>query len=132
MKKNLTWGILLVVCLASFFILRSDFVEFKTNKIAGDWTLKELGDHYGIKPGELKKQLKYHYDVKREMYGSTRIRELEISGKQLSELLSRIGKESSPSAFILKITIWFLGLGLVLQYVLTIRNKKKINKIHGN
>ncbi len=132
MKRIFIWGLLIAICVASLFLFAQGSIEKKKEvKISSEWTLKELGNIYDIKPGEFKRRIKHSFGIDKDLYGSTKLGGLGISEEQLLKLLEQIRRETSPRVFVIKIVLWSIGLGLVLQCVLTIKNKKKINKMRA-
>lgn len=131
MKKLLVFCLLLFTVLYAAFILKASLTVNADTKVDTNWSIKELADKNDIKPGEIKKQLAYSFDIKQELYGSTRLSQLKLSEQQLRDVVSRIRDKDLPWMFILKIVIWAFGLGLIWQFLLEGKNKKRIQSIRA-
>ncbi|HAX60957.1 MAG TPA: hypothetical protein DCX95_00125 [Elusimicrobia bacterium] len=129
MKKLLIYSLLLLAVPYSIFILKGGFNKRPEIKIDPNWSIKELGNNNDINPGEIMRQFEYYFGIKQDLYGSTVLSELNLSEKQLFESVSRIKNKNLPWIFIIKIAIWSLGFGLIMQYLLVIKNKNRIQRI---
>lgn len=131
MKKIIIFVLLLFAALGAFFIYGDIANKPASVQFDSGWTIKEYGERNDIKPGTIKKQLQDSFGIQQELYGSTRLNELDISDDQLREALNRSKTWALPRFFLFKIIIWAFGLWLIFRYVLTARNKKRIDTIRA-
>jgi len=128
MRNTIVFILILSVVLGAFFITKTTVNNPANTQLNLNWTIKELGDRNDIKPGTIKKQLCDRLGIQKELYGSTRLSELNIWEDQLRAVVSPFKIGALPRFFLLKIIIWAIGLGLIFRYVLTARNKSRIDK----
>jgi ferredoxin len=129
MNKVITFLLLLSVVSGAFFMTRSFVSVSEDFQFNPGWTIKEFAERNNIKPGTVKKQLQDRLELLRELSGSTRLSELNISEDQFRKIISHSKLGDLPKSFLLKIVIWALGLCLIFWYGLTVKNKKWIGKI---
>lgn len=127
MKKILIYGLFVLVLAGAFFI--APWGRLSIDKVDSQWTVKELASYLDLKPGAIKNRISSDFDIKREIYGSTRFSELGLSQKDIQQFSRRQQSVNSPWIFILKIAIWVLILAFVLRYILTLRNRERIHRI---
>jgi len=129
MKTFVIWSILLSAVLGAFFIAQSTVKPPASIPFNPNWTIREFADRNDMKPGAVKRLLRERGTLRQELYGSTRLSELNLAEDQVRKALSR--SSDLPRFFVLKFGIWALGLGFILQYVLTVRNKTRIGRIRA-
>ncbi|MBU9889326.1 MAG: 4Fe-4S binding protein, partial [Candidatus Omnitrophica bacterium] len=127
MKRILVYGLFVLVLAGSFLI--APWGRLSVDKVDSQWTVKELASYLDLKPGVVKKRISSDFDIKREIYGSTRLSEIGLSQKDIQQFSRRLQGENVPWIFILKIAIWVLILVFALRYILTLRNRGNIHKI---
>jgi polyferredoxin len=129
MKRTLIYGLFVLALAGAFFIAPWVRNDLSVDKVDSQWTVKELAGYLDLKPGAIKNRISNDFDIKGEIYGSTRLSELGLSQKEIQRFVRRVEGESSPWLFILKIAIWVWVLAFALRYILTLRNRKHIHKI---
>lgn len=131
MKKIFVYGLFALVLAGAFFIAPWGRSNLSLDNVGSQWTVKEFASYLDLKPGVIKNRISNDFDIKKEIYGSTRLSELGLSQKEIREFVSRVEGVNSPWIFILKIAIWVLILFVALRYVLTFGNRARIHKIRS-
>ena len=131
MKKTFVYGLLVLVLAGAFFIAPWRGTDLSVEQVDPQWTVKELASYLDLKPGAIKDQISNDFNIKREIYGSTRLSEMGLSQSDIQQFSRRVQVENSPWIFILKIAIWVLILAFALRYILTLRNREHIHKVRA-
>lgn len=131
MKKSFIYGLFLLALISAFFIAPWGRGDLSVDKVDSQWTVKELASYLDLKPGVIKNRISSDFDIKREIYSSTRLSEMGLSQIDIQRFSRRVQAENSPWIFILKIALWILILAIAFRFILRSGNGGSIQKVRA-